>query len=184
MRTTWATLASAILAISALARSPALPAQQAGHADAIARDRAQWQVLETYCFECHNSSDWAGGLALDLFSPESVPQDADAFEKVIRKLRGRTMPPPGEDRPTDAQYSGLSAWLEQSLDRAAAQDRDPGWAGLHRLNRREYANAVYDLLGLDWIDAANMLPADTPHDGFDNIASALVTPPGFPASTT
>src|SRR5690606_15600602 len=97
MRTTWATLASAILAISALARSPALPAQQAGHADAIARDRAQGQVLETYCFECHNSSDWAGGLALDLFSPESVPQDADAFEKVIRKLRGRTMPPPGED---------------------------------------------------------------------------------------
>lgn len=179
MRPARTTLTRGILAACAFALAPALPAQDAGRAGTDATGNAHWKVLETYCFECHNSSDWAGGLALDAFSPDAVPADAESFEKVIRKLRGRTMPPPGQDRPNDAQYAKLSAWLEQSLDRAAAQERDPGWVGLHRLNRREYANAVYDLLGLDWIDATNMLPADTTHDGFDNIASALVTPPGF-----
>src|SRR5690606_12158284 len=91
----------------------------------------------------------------------------------------RTMPPPGQPRPSDAEYSETVAWLETTLDDAAAGRLRPGWTGLHRLNRREYANAIYDLLGVDWIPADNLLPPDTTHDGFDNIASALVTSPGF-----
>jgi hypothetical protein len=50
--------------------------------------------------------------------------------------------------------------------------------GLHRLNRREYANAVRDLLGVD-IDAATLLPRDDERDGFDNIAASLQVSPSF-----
>ena len=139
----------------------------------------RWNVLETYCFDCHNSIDRSGDLVLDTLSPERIGDDAATWEKVVRKLRGRTMPPPGQRRPSDAEYSAAVAWLERDLDRAAADRASPGWAGLHRLNRREYANAVHDLLGVDWIAASEMLPPDTTYDGFDNIASALVTTPGF-----
>jgi hypothetical protein len=49
---------------------------------------------------------------------------------------------------------------------------------LHRLNRKEYANAVRDLLGID-IDPAQILPRDEPREGFDNIAAALNITPSF-----
>ena len=49
---------------------------------------------------------------------------------------------------------------------------------LHRLNRKEYANAVRDLLAVDF-DASGVLPADDVAEGFDNIADALQVSPSF-----
>ena len=49
---------------------------------------------------------------------------------------------------------------------------------LHRLNRKEYANAVRDLLAAE-IDAGEFLPADDVAEGFDNIATALQVSPSF-----
>ena len=49
---------------------------------------------------------------------------------------------------------------------------------LHRLNRKEYANAVRDLLAVDF-DADAVLPADDVAEGFDNIAAALQVSPSF-----
>jgi hypothetical protein len=179
-------LTGAILAAALSALTPAAAqdrqdgsGQQAAGAAFVAEAAPHWNALETYCFECHNFIDWAGGLALDIFSPETVAEEAETWEKVVRKLRGRTMPPPGEDRPSDARYSEIVTWLEGYLDHAAAAEPNPGWTGVHRLNRKEYANAVYDLLGVDWIASVDMLPPDTAYEGFDNIASALVTTPGF-----
>ena len=49
---------------------------------------------------------------------------------------------------------------------------------LHRLNRKEYANAVRDLLLVD-VNGAELLPADDSAQGYDNIASALQVSPSF-----
>ena len=68
--------------------------------------------------------------------------------------------------------------LEAELDRAAAANPNPGFTGLHRLNRTEYANAIRDLLALD-IDASTLLPADDSSEGFDNIADALGVSPAL-----
>jgi hypothetical protein len=66
--------------------------------------------------------------------------------------------------------------LISSLDSAAAKQNNPGHYVLHRLNRTEYANAVRDLLGVDF-DVAELLPSDGGDFGFDNIATALkITP--------
>ncbi len=72
----------------------------------------------------------------------------------------------------------FAAKLEAGLDRAAAANPNPGFTGLHRLNRTEYANAIRDLLALD-IDAATLLPADDSSEGFDNIADALGVSPAL-----
>jgi mono/diheme cytochrome c family protein len=143
-----------------------------------AEGQPHWAVLKKYCFGCHNTDDWAGGVAFDTLSADSLPADARTWEAAIRKLRGRLMPPPGKDQPTNAEASDVVNWLETSLDAAAVQHVTPGRVGLHRLNRREYANAVRDLLGLD-VDPAALLPRDDAQDGFDNIASALQVSPSF-----
>ena len=88
------------------------------------------------------------------------------------------MPPPGMPRPDKATLDGFAAFLENSLDQAAALKPRPGRATIHRLNRTEYANAIRDLLALD-VDAASLLPPDDESSGFDNIADVLNVPPSL-----
>jgi Protein of unknown function (DUF1592)/Protein of unknown function (DUF1588)/Protein of unknown function (DUF1587)/Protein of unknown function (DUF1585)/Protein of unknown function (DUF1595) len=98
------------------------------------------------------------------------------WEKVLRKLRARDMPPPGVPHPDNATYDSLASHLETALDRGAAARPNPGRPAAYRLNRFQYANAVRDLLALE-IDAASLLPADDSGYGFDNIGDVLTVSP-------
>jgi hypothetical protein len=142
-----------------------------------AADADNWQLLGDYCFDCHNDVDWAGSLAMNLMSPDEIPADAELWEKAIRKLRGGQMPPAGAERPDNRTVADMVGWLETTLD-AAAADYTSGSVPLRRLNRREYANAIRDLLGLE-IDPAALLPQDDLRGGYDNNAAALQVSPTF-----
>ncbi len=105
-----------------------------------------------------------------------MPSDAVIWEKVIRKLRTRAMPPVGLPAPDGATSDAIAAYLEKELDQSAAVRPRPGRLGVHRLNRAEYANSVRDLLGLD-IDVVALLPPDEAGYGFDNIGDVLTVSP-------
>ncbi len=135
-------------------------------------------VLDRYCVACHNARSLTAGLALDEVDPAHVAQDAAVWEKVLRKLRTRTMPPSPRPRPDDATYDDLATHLETALDRAAEAAPDPGRPAVQRLNRAEYANAVRDILALE-VDAQTLLPADESGYGFDNIGDVLTVSPGL-----
>jgi mono/diheme cytochrome c family protein len=154
--------------------SPMTPSQTAS---AAAAD-AQLATIKQYCVGCHNDRAKTGGVSFDGITAESVGQHAELFEKAVRKLRGRVMPPPGAKQPDAAAIDSLVSWLENSLDHAAGQAHMPDQVVLHRLNRKEYENAVHDLLAVD-IDATQILPADDTAEGFDNIATALQVSPSF-----
>jgi len=135
-------------------------------------------VLNTYCVTCHSDKARTGGLTLEHADVVDIPKGEQTWEKVIRKVRAGMMPPPGMPRPDKATLDGFSAFLENSLDQAAALKPRPGRATIHRLNRTEYANAIRDLLALD-VDAASLLPPDDESSGFDNIADVLNVPPSL-----
>ena len=109
-------------------------------------------ILDRYCVTCHNQKLATAGLTLDKMNPERVGEDAAVWEKVVHKLRTRSMPPAGRSRPDAPGYNSLIARLETELDRAAAAKPNPGRPAIHRLNRTEYTNAIRDLLAVD-IDA-------------------------------
>ena len=138
---------------------------------AAAGERAPRDVLQQYCFSCHNERREVGGLALDALDMAHVAERADVWEQVVRKLRTGAMPPAGRPQPGKTVSNEVATWLEAELDRAAREHPDPGRPTLHRLNRSEYRNAVRDLLAVD-IDAS-LLPADNAAYGFDNNADAL-----------
>ena len=138
----------------------------------------KWAFFDKYCSKCHNVTDWAGGIAFESLSPHEIPQDAETWEKAIRKLRGRLMPPAGNPQPDSQSVQSLVSWLETNIDTAAHGHSEPGRVGLHRLNRKEYVNAVRDLLDVE-VDPADTLPRDDARDGFDNVASALQVSPSF-----
>ena len=139
----------------------------------------KWTFFEQYCEKCHNSTDWAGGVAFDAMSPDSIPQDAKELEEAVRKLQGRLMPPPGKPQPDQQTVDLMVNWLTDRLDEAGGGHPNPGSVVIHRLNRTEYAREVHDLLALN-IDAAALLPKDTKSEGgFDNMASVLKVSPSF-----
>jgi mono/diheme cytochrome c family protein len=144
----------------------------------LAQADQHWGMLKTYCAPCHNAKLKNGGIAFDQLDSAGIPDHAQTWEKVVRKLRGGMMPPPGMRRPDRTESAAFVAWMEGYLDAAAALNPNPGDVALHRLNRKEYANAVYDLLGLR-VDPSELLPADAQSDGFDNIADVLQTSPAF-----
>ena len=133
-------------------------------------------VVDQYCVGCHNSKAKAGALALDAIETESVSQHTDAWEKVVRKLRARYMPPAGLPRPDERTYDAVVASIETSLDAAAAAKPNPGRTDtFRRLNRTEYQNAIRDLLAVE-LDCAPLLPSDESSHGFDNVTVGDLSP--------
>ena len=143
----------------------------------VQRPELQWDTIGLYCFGCHNEEVRAGNLFLDQLSAKSVPEHPEIFEKVVRKLRGRQMPPPGMIQPSQQEVDALISWLETTLDESS-KGHLAGHVGVQRLNRTEYANAVKDLLDVE-IDPSQYLPADIAVEGFSNIAAALTVSPAF-----
>ncbi len=135
-------------------------------------------LLTKYCVGCHNDRLKTAGLTLDKADLTNVPQGAEVWEKVIRKLRSGAMPPVGLPRPDAATAAAFASSLETTLDRAAATQPNPGRPALHRLNRAEYANAIRDVLALD-MDVTALLPPDDSSHGFDNIADSLSISPSL-----
>ena len=133
-------------------------------------------VVGKFCVECHGADAAKGGLNLEKILPEDVSRHSDAWEKVVRKLNARHMPPIGKPRPDERTYSAIVSSLETTLDRAAAAKLNPGRTDtVRRLNRTEYQNTIRDLLALD-IDAAALLPADEASHGFDNVTVGTLSP--------
>ena len=135
-------------------------------------------MLDQYCVTCHNQRLQTAGLMLDKMDVDHIPEGAEVWEKVGRKLRFAAMPPPGRPRPDRAVVQSVVSTLETALDRAAAAQPDPGRRVLHRLNRTEYGNAIRDLLALE-IDVDALLPPDDSSYGFDNIADVLKVSPSL-----
>ena len=158
----WIVPASACTAMlyAAIAHVAAAPEQQpARPAAAVSPQRA---LIDRYCATCHSDRLRTGGLSLSAseVDPLQVGDDVETWEKVVRKLRARAMPPagPGRPRPDEQSYAALVSHLETALDRVAAERLDPGPAErFRRLTRATYQNAVRDLLDLE-VDAASLLP--------------------------
>jgi cytochrome c551/c552 len=135
-------------------------------------------LVDNYCVGCHSDEVHKGGLSLESFELAHPEKNAAEAEKIIRKLRAGMMPPPGKQRPSDAQLDALAASIEVGLDRLAAAHPYAGFTPLHRLNRIEYANSVRALLDLD-VNPEDLLPPDDMSHGFNNMADVLNVSPAL-----
>jgi mono/diheme cytochrome c family protein len=160
----------------------AAPVRSSAAAATPTADAAKYRAfVDKYCVACHNKRAAFPAndpLNLDAAGFDDWVAHAGTWERVLRKLSVRAMPPQGMPRPTEAEYAAFTGWLASSLDRAWEGRSTPGRYVVHRLNRTEYANAIRDLLAVD-IDVSDLLPTDGADYGFDNIATALKTSPLF-----
>lgn len=149
---------------------------------ALAQTAAPAAVFTQYCVTCHNPRLKTADLVLDVGELPRVATNAEVWEKVVRKLRTKAMPPAGAPHPDQATYDATASFLESELDRAALATPRPGKLPLlHRLSRTEYENAIRDLLAVEALpkelDYDLLLPPDNSSSGFDNIADLLFVSP-------
>lgn len=133
------------------------------------------RFVEAHCIDCHISDEPAGELNLAKLTGD-FHVESGAWERVVRKLRARQMPPLGFDRPKEQEYERALSLLIKGLDAAAEKNPNPGRTeSLRRLTRTEYQNAIRDLLFVN-IDATKLLPKDESSHGFDNITVGELSP--------
>ena len=137
--------------------------------------------VSSHCLECHDGEEAEANFDLAEFD-YSVKQfenrdfDSTNWEKILRRLETRQMPPPTAGRPDEKEYVDIIDLFSKSLDSHAQQNPRPGRVGfVRRLTRLEYQNSIRDLLAIQ-IDASEFLPKDESSHGFDNITVENLSP--------
>jgi len=166
-----------VIAFPVVLQIGALGQTSTGKAPAETAPDQYHAMVTTYCVTCHNTRLKTGGLVLEGLNLATAPDDAQIWEKALRKLRGHQMPPPGLPQPSQKDVDSFVVWMENTLD-THAKGPGAGYVPIQRLNRTEYAATVKALVGVD-VNAKEVLPQDIQVDGFDNIADALSVSPSF-----
>src|SRR5262249_11993874 len=83
-------------------------------------------AVDTYCLSCHDGDAARGGLNLASVPTDDIVRHPEVWEKVVRRLGRRQMPPAGRKRPDEGAYVSVVSQLETALDRAAAKRPKPG----------------------------------------------------------
>ncbi len=134
-------------------------------------------IFENYCYSCHGDGESKGKFTLDEF--KDLPahlKDKKHWLSIWRNVRSQVMPPSDKDQLATAEKKRLLEWIEQDIFKLDPQNPDPGRVTIRRLNRTEYQNAVFDLLGVEY-DTLEVFPADDTGYGFDNIGAVLSISP-------
>ena len=183
-------------ALTALAIVPAGASQAQRTAEPAATSPAAVLYAEAapffaeHCVVCHGDRLSTVNLNLERLAAAIDPGGAsnrrgatgagaqiDIWTRVLGRLRGGQMPPPGRPRPSDDRVVRLTASIEAYLaDAGYRRTADPGRVTARRLNRVEYDNTVRSLLGVHG-SPSDEFPIDDSGYGFDNIGDVLSVSP-------
>lgn len=128
--------------------------------------------LEKHCISCHGPKKSKASLRLDQM-PLVIRDghDAEIWQDVLDAMNASEMPPEDESQPTAEEMTGMIETLTNGLYQARERLQNTGAVVLRRLNKREYANTVHDLLGVR-VDTSSF-PDDGDYEGFDTVGNAL-----------
>jgi mono/diheme cytochrome c family protein len=131
-------------------------------------------VLAARCASCHGADAPEAGLDLTALADGAEPRARPEVWAAVRdRLAWGEMPPAGAPQPAPGEVERVLRWIDRELEGAPAP---PARATpLRRLNNREHANTVRDLLGVDF-DAVEFFPRDPVGHGFDTDADAATLP--------
>lgn len=132
-------------------------------------------MLETYCFDCHDSATAKGDIDLEsALAQKPLVRNRLLWENVAERVKMGDMPPKKKSQPADSDRLKLRAWLAAEIGGFDyAKVRNPGYVPARRLTREEYNRTIRDLVGLD-LRPADEFPMDfSGTSGFSNSANTL-----------
>lgn len=135
-------------------------------------------LLKTHCFACHSSAGEKGNLDLERYQHVAhVVSDIKVWREVAAKVSAGEMPPKEKPQLADKERAIIGRWVEGLVrEIEAAEPSDPGPTFPRRITRREYKNAMRDLLRFE-ADVESYLPESRSQSGYDNQIAQLTFPP-------
>lgn len=130
-------------------------------------------LLLRHCEGCHGLEDANAGFRIDTLPPaiDSL-ETAQRWQQVLDVLNAGSMPPKDEPQIESSTKLELLDDLSTALATARKALADTGGeVVMRRLNRREYANTIENLLGIR-VEPEG-LPADAQPAGFDTAGTGL-----------
>lgn len=133
-------------------------------------------LLEARCSTCHGGEEPQAGFLVSSLAEGADGGNFELWRKSLEYVRAEVMPlaEAGGLAPSDRRQ--LVAFLQREVRRRSERPRSASSASTRRLNNRELANSVCDVLMIEDVGThqplANLL-GDTLQDGFDTMGDAL-----------
>ena len=138
--------------------------------------RADLGLMEEHCGKCHNDDKLKGDLSLSDLGDHPMEENYFLWEDSLDFVATEEMPPPEKSELSEGDRQRIVDFLKQNVRAYHERDASPKRAGPRRLNNRELANSVADVLLIEDVGThqpvANLL-GDTLADGFDTNGDAL-----------
>lgn len=136
--------------------------------------------MQDHCLRCHGPEQQKGNFRLD-----TLPRDfalnsvAERWSEVRFRINSGEMPPKKEPQPKADELSTASDWITERIKEGeAARMASRAPVAMYRLSRDEYANTVYDLLGVHFdVNLPGAFNEDPRWHGFERIGSQLSLSP-------
>jgi mono/diheme cytochrome c family protein len=164
------------LALTIVAFAPALAGAADDQATLPNFKRDVLPILQTHCVRCHGPKKQESRIRLDTLSTDLLKNRAAAetWHEVLNVLKAGKMPPKDERQLSEKERQTLTQWVSTAIKKAIdAQRNTAGRVVLRRLNRVEYQNTMFDLLGLEMDYARDLPPDSASSDGFKNNGLSL-----------
>ena len=136
--------------------------------------------FKSYCLRCHDAKTQEGKFRLDDISHDFTDQAvAQRWGEILFRMNSGEMPPKKELQPKADELGHTTAWISTRIKEGeAARMAKRGPVAHYRLSRDEYADTVYDLLGvrLD-VNLPGVFNDDPRWQGFERVGSMLSLSP-------
>ena len=139
-------------------------------------DQEVLPILIARCGKCHGPEHQEAQIRFDQLSTDLVGDRAAAqrWREALHAINAGEMPPEDESPLSSGQRETLTRWISLSIKQAIAEQKSTGGRpAMRRLNRQQYQNTMFDLLGLDMDYTRDLPPDASSADGFDNNGQAL-----------
>ena len=134
------------------------------------------ELMEMHCGKCHNDDKLKGDFSLSHLGGNPDEDNAFLWEDSLDYVTLDEMPPPEKSELTSAERDELVQFLTAKVRSYHEQNDAPKRIKPRRLNNRELANSIRDVLMIEDLGThqpvANLL-GDTLHDGFDTNGDVL-----------
>ena len=133
-------------------------------------------LMEEHCGKCHNDEELKGDFSLSHLGKNSDRDTIFLWEDGLEFVTSEEMPPPEKSELSDADRERIILFLKQNVRDYHERNAGPERVGPRRLNNRELANSIADVLMIEDVGThqpvANLV-GDNLEDGFDTNANAL-----------
>lgn len=146
------------------------------HSVACTATADEWKLMKTHCGECHLKTEPEGDFGLRSLGQAPNKESVNLWVSSVDYVELGEMPPAEDSKITAGERQRLIKFLRAKINAYDAQASHSKRVPPRRLNNRELANSVADVLMIQDVGThqpmSNLL-GDTLHDGFDTHGDSL-----------